>query len=441
MKKKEKLNILVLHWLRDPREARDVLLKLVFFLKKYHPEHNYLYHDVSLPLPEYIKNINFDAIILDVTLLCLRYPYYKKYFDLFNKHFSFIKNLDTIKIAFPQDDYDCSEILDNWMVDWNVNVVFSPLANNPDINVIYPKYSKVGIIELGYTGYIDNDHFKMSKYARNFEKRDIDIFYRARKLPPYFGRIGELKWRIADLIKIKAQANNLKLDISYEEKDTILGERWYEYLGNSKFTLGSLSGSSLVDPKGEIQEKVKEYCKKRTNYDYEEIEKLFFPGLDKYNFTALSPRNIEAAFTFTGQILVRGPYSNVLKPWEDYIPLEPDASNFYEVYEAMNDIEFVKKMIKNCYEKLVERKDLYYSDLANKIINFIYSQKENNQLFLYDRINMELLLKKYDLEYSKKYKRLFFSIRLRKKIINIIKKIPFLYNLLKYVRDRIQLLN
>jgi hypothetical protein len=70
---KDKLNILVLHRLRDPKKAKDVLLKLVFLLKKYKPEHNYLYHDVSLPIPEYIKDFRFDPIILDVTLLCLRY--------------------------------------------------------------------------------------------------------------------------------------------------------------------------------------------------------------------------------------------------------------------------------------------------------------------------------------------------------------------------------
>lgn len=372
---KDKLNILVLHWLRDPKEARDVLIKLLYFLKKYKPEHNYIYHDVSLPIPDYVKDIKFDAIILDVTLLCLRYPYYRKYFDTFLKNFSFIKDKEAVKIAFPQDDYDCCEILDNWLVDWKVDYVFSPLANNSNINEIYKKYISFGKIELSFTGYIDDDFFKLKDKIKPFEERMIDICYRARKLPPYFGWIGELKWRIADIVEEKAKDFELILNISYKPEDTILGEKWYEFLGNSKFTLGSLSGSSLIDPDGRIQEKVKEYCSKNPNYTYEVVEKLFFPHQDKYNFTAISPRNIESAFTFTGQILVEGPYSGILKPWEHYIPLKHDGSNFYEVYEAMKDIEFSKKIIKNCYEAISSYKILYYSNLAERIINIIFNKK------------------------------------------------------------------
>jgi hypothetical protein len=435
---KEKLNILVLHWLRDPKEARDVLLKLVFFLKKYKPEHNYLYHDVSLPMPEYFKDFKFDAIILDVTLLCLRYPYHKKYFDFFMKNFDFIKNSDAVKIAFPQDDYDCSEILDNWMVDWGIDLVISPLADNPDIGEIYRKYSQIGKIELGYTGYIDNDFFDLKNKVMPFEKRKVDICYRARKLPPYFGKIGELKWRIADIVKEKTKKYDLITDISYREKDTIIGKKWYEFLGNSKFTLGSLSGSSLIDPKGEIQEKVKEYCSKKPDYTYEEVEQLFYPGMDKYNFTAISPRNIEAAFTLTGQILVEGPYSGILEPWVDYIPLKPDGSNYNEVYQAMVDKKFATQVIQNCYAKIVETKDLYYETVANKIINFIYEYKtkkhfqpENNELMFNN------LLEKYNREMRLKYKAYFNYLRLRKKVSAIFDLFPYGKELKKIIKDRV----
>lgn len=430
----KKLNILVLHWLRDPKEARDVLLKLVFFLKKYKPEHNYIYHDVSLPIPDYIKDINFDAVILDVTLLCLRYPYHKKYYEKFMNSFSFVKELDSIKIAFPQDDYDCSEILDKWLVDWKVDYVFSPLADNPAINLIYKEYSKIGKINLSYTGYIDNDFFNLKNKIKPFIYRDIDICYRARKLPPYFGWIGELKWRIADIVKDKAKDLNLKLDISYKQEDTILGEKWYDFLGNSKFTLGSLSGSSLIDPVGNIQEKVKAYCAKYPNYTYEEVERLFFPGQDIYNFTAISPRNIESAFTLTGQILVEGPYSGILKPWEHYIPLKKDGSNFYEIYKAMSDEEFSKSMIKNCYEHIVECKDLYYSNLAENLINIL---QEKRKSIPRDIEKAEKIIKRYENEMSKKYEKFFVQRRIVKKIENMLYKYPTIHKFAKNLYNKL----
>jgi hypothetical protein len=105
------------------------------------------------------------------------------------KNFEFVKYSDAVKIAFPQDDYDCSEILDNWMVDWGIDLVISPLADNPDICEIYRKYSQIGKIELGYKGYIDKDFFDLKNKVMPFEKRKVDICYRARKLPPYFGKI------------------------------------------------------------------------------------------------------------------------------------------------------------------------------------------------------------------------------------------------------------
>ncbi|MCM8831849.1 MAG: hypothetical protein NC918_06635 [Candidatus Omnitrophica bacterium] len=436
MKKKDydKLNILVLHWLKDPAEAQDFLLKLVYFLKKYKPEHNYIYHDISLPIPEYIKDLNFDAVILDVTLLCLRYPCHKKHFKYFIENFSFIKYLNALKIALPQDDYDCSKILDDWMVDWKVDYLFSPLAENQDINLIYKNYSQIGKINLSYTGYIDDDFFHLLNRAKQFNNRNIDICYRARKLPPYFGWIGELKWRIADIFKEKAKSFNLKLDISYHDKDTIIGKKWYDFLGDSKFTLGSLSGSSLIDPVGEIQENVKNYCAKNPNYSYEEVERLFFPGEDKYNFTAISPRNIEAAFTLTGQILIEGPYSGIMKPWEHYIPLKKDCSNFYEVLKAIQDKDYIRKMIKNCYENLLDCKKLYYSNFAQNLIDIIMEHKRTT---LRDIESFEKKILLYNDEMRKKYKKLFMKRRTIKKIKNLIINFPTIHKIAKRIYNKL----
>jgi hypothetical protein len=74
----------------------------------------------------------------------------------FRKHladYAFVAESDAVKLAFPQDEYDCHQLLDDWMYDWKVDVVFSVIASGWD--VLYPRYHRVGDIRLGYTGYID----------------------------------------------------------------------------------------------------------------------------------------------------------------------------------------------------------------------------------------------------------------------------------------------
>jgi len=55
------------------------------------------------------------------------------------------------------------------------------------------------------------------------------------------------------------------------------------------------------------------------------VEQLFFPGQDgRFVFTAISPRVFEAGLLKSGLILVKGDYSDVVRPWEHYIPIERD---------------------------------------------------------------------------------------------------------------------
>ena len=98
----DKLNILVLHSLGDIRAVPFFLKHHVFILERSSPGHNYLYHDTTLPLPQYIKDTPFDLIVLDVTLLCGRWlP--TKTFERLKSEYSFVKDSNAVKIAFPQE--------------------------------------------------------------------------------------------------------------------------------------------------------------------------------------------------------------------------------------------------------------------------------------------------------------------------------------------------
>lgn len=361
------LNILVLHRLGDPRVAPDFLVKHTNLLRIYHPEHHYIYHDVSLPIPEFVKEEYFDAILLDVTFLCLRWAGDELFQNVLHS-LDFVRGSSALKIAFPQDEYDCHLKLDDWMCSWDVDILYTVLPNHS--SVLYPRFGRKGVLRDAFTGYLDDE--LINAKPANHDTRPIDIGYRARKLPPYFGRIGQNKWTIAGDVRQKATREGFTLDLAVGEKSSLPGQSWLDFINRCKFTLGANSGSSLLDPYGEIQRKVKSYVAANPSATFEDVERSCFPGLDGIrSMTAISPRNLEAGLLESCQILVDGSYSNILEPGEHYIPLRQDASNFSEVAKIMRNRGEVFRIRKACRTRLLEHRPLRASWHARELLQTV----------------------------------------------------------------------
>ncbi len=362
-----KLKVLVLHSLGNPANSPIFLKHHVFALQKYCSEHEYFYHDTTIDSPWDLAGMEVDAIVLDVTFLCARWAR-GGVFRRLRRDYAFIADSKALKFAFPQDEYDCNELLDEWMCEWRVDVVFSVIAQ--DWNILYPKYSLTGEIRLAYTGYIDDSLIATKPLP--WDNREIDIGYRARKLPPYFGRLGETKWQIGELVKRHCADKKLNSDIVLGDSGTLNGEDWLNFLNNSKFTLGANSGSSLLDPQGNIQRSVRRYLANHPHASFDEVEQTCFPGLDgHYEFTAISPRVLEAGMLGSCQILVEGHYSGILKPWEHYIPIKADASDFDTVFDAMQDRRLTDRLIANCRSTLLDTTSLHYRSHVNELVQLI----------------------------------------------------------------------
>lgn len=368
-----KLNILVLYHLGIGRNQLAFLNQHIYCLKNYAPQHTYLYHNVLLHSGKLLRGIKFDAIVLDVTVLGLRWATPEN-FQRFRDEYDFLGELPAVKIALPQDEYDCHILLDNWLADWKVNTVFSVLSKH--WNILYPRYSRSGNIKLAYTGYIDES--LLTRKPKPFAERTIDIGYRAKKLPPYFGHLGETKWRIGEIVQKKAACHGLKTNIAVGDQATLLSQSWYDFIENCKFTLGANSGSSLLDPYGEIQRQVRSYLSQNPDAGFSEIEKRFFPGMDGlYEFTAISPRILEAAMLESCQILVRGEYSGLIEPWKHYIPIREDGADFADVMTFIRDTNGVLQMIQKCKQHLLAHKELRYASYAERIIDTIAEEYLN----------------------------------------------------------------
>jgi len=426
------VNILVLHALGDANKAPRLLKENVFFLRTQFPQHSYIYHDAALPPPAYLQQAQFDAIFLDVTFLGYRWldPVL---FHRFLKQYSFVAESDAVKIAFPQDEYDCHEVLDDWMCAWRVDTVFSVISSGWDI--LYPRYSRLGDIRLGYTGYVDEELLNWK--PKPFGKRRIDIGYRARMLPPNFGRLGQTKCSIGRDVAALSMKFDLAVDIVLGESSMLMGDAWLHFLDDSKFTLGANSGSSLLDPVGTLRANVRTYLANNPNASFQEVEAACFPGLDGLHcFTAISPRVLEAALLGSAQILVDGSYSDIIQADEHFIAIRPDASNFDEVVERMSDVSCVEVMISRCREAILSVPALRYGNRAVMLLGLV----EEIQARKHSRAtNVDLgpIIARYSHEMPSRYRAHWRRKAVRTRILTALRGYPKFYEFLRATRSHL----
>jgi hypothetical protein len=387
-----RMNVLVLHQMGDPRYRREAVRALEYMIPESRNDVNCIVHDAGIPFPKYLRDIDYHLIVLGPTFLCNRYD--PKALARTLAHYDFIRESSACKVALPQDDYDCSKILDDWMVHWKIDRVYSVCPDKWEI--LYPGYLIKGEISLGYTCYISDSWLDRWSKPKPHNHRSIDISYRASKLPANFGQLGNLKGDIARRFQESLPRNDLRLDISVDPKDMIPGSRWHYFLEDSKFCLSTPSGSSLLDPNGEFRAKVMHYTLSHPQAQFQEIAQHCFGDADgKYIFSAISPRNIEAALAETVQIATYGPYSGLMSPMEDYILLAEDCSNIHDVLRLMADTSYVKKIKSRCKESVLSAPRLRRTVIVNEIIEFAQSIVTERKLSPGDQAKTEQLLKRY----------------------------------------------
>ncbi|AWB67775.1 hypothetical protein C2869_15680 [Saccharobesus litoralis] len=374
----KRLNILTLHGLGNPSRRLKAVEELEFMLPLYEPEHNYLYLDLDYPVPDYVKELEFDAIIINPTFLCARLfdGVYAKTIE----KFSFVKHLEAVKIAFPQDDYYSTRRLEYWLNDWDVDYLFTVLPDH--IDTLYPNLKQSNIhIRAAYTGYVSNKWIEQWEIPKARCHRKIDVSYRTLKAIPCAGKLSYDKYRLGDRFVSKLPNNHtLKLDISSEYNKRIPGHEWHQFIENSKFCLVGKSGSSLFDPEGVYRSNIVNFVKDNPNWKFNELENNCFKFRDGlFNFTAISPRNLEAALSKTVQIASIGSsscYSGLLNSYEHYIPIIGNFNNIDEILEIIEDAGLVEKIAVSCKEAILDCPQLRVENHCLTLMNII---KESTQ--------------------------------------------------------------
>ena len=339
--------VLVVYWWPDHVELRVAVEQHLRALDR-GPD-RVVYLNAFRRPPRWHRFETYDAVVLHTTFLALRWSH-----DLgrYRRAWSWLATLDCPKIALPQDEYDHAAILDEWLEELGVTAVFS----NFDEQTRAPIYSRTPRRARFFdalTGYIDHGAAAYcSEHARPFGERPFDVVYRAMQLPFWFGSHGQLKHRIGVAVQERAAAHNLRTDVSTRPERTILGRAWLDFVMSGRATIGAESGSSVLDSRGEIQQRIRALLASEPSLTFEQVDARMPPGWDSYAFFAISPRHLEAVIARTCQLLVEGTYSGVLEPERHFIPLRRDFSNLDDALERIADTAHAEEIADRAYQEI-----------------------------------------------------------------------------------------
>lgn len=359
-------------------DIRNTILEHLYCFKNYAKNAQFHYFNATKGIPKYLTYIKYDGVIIHYTFLAERFHVSDESWKIFVRN---IKNLKGYKVALPQDEYDETDKLCYLFKTHGISTVFTCFNREEDFLKAYPR-DVTGLKQYVsvLTGYVDeNEAINLKKNHIEYKNRPIDVGYRARKLPYYLGKHGQLKYELANIFLKHIKDSGLTFDISTtgeRNKNVFLGKNWYKFLLSCKVFLGCEGGSSMLDPKGLIKKRVNEYIKNHPDANFEETEKRCFSGKD-YNIKCftVSPRHFEAIMTKTCQVLVEGEYGGILKPGVHYIELKSDFSNIKNVIELLKNEKYCQRIVDSAYNDIILSGYYSYKVLANTIIENI---KQNN---------------------------------------------------------------
>ncbi len=349
----------------------------------------YYHYDYSRDKILYwLKKIPFDFILFDRSFFYLRDSLNEKDWKNILKKFSDDEGnwKFAVKGILPQDEYRRVDRIREFVCSAKVDVIYT-LVDKNNRDIFYPKkdlgYKEIYTILPGYVEESDRYYVDAKLEKKDFNRRKYDIGYRARRPSYALGDLGILKSKITDVFNAKSEQFGIKTDIGNTEgkgaKRPFYDREWFDFLMDCRATLGSLSGSSIMDTKGEIMQAVDNYLEKNPKASYDTVKKELLDQLEGNAICAApSPRIFEAAMTKTCQVLVEGDYK-IIVPGVDYIELKTDFSNIDAVCEKIKDTAYCEKIANNAYSHLIQSNKYTYRTFTKNILKVMVQIKESKK--------------------------------------------------------------
>jgi hypothetical protein len=321
--------------------------------------------NTELGFPEVLKRVQFKILVLHYSLFVP--PHYhldEKFLD----YIDICRN--SYKVAFFQDEYRFCQQRFAFLNRRNIDCVYT-LVEPTYFEDAYQKYTTVPKLVYTLPGYVSDDLIALAKkMAKPENEREIDVGYRARRLPFYMGKASQEKHTIATRFLQRANASGLKMDIETDERQRIYGKGWYKFLANCRAVLGVEAGVSIFDLEDKVRGECERLISENPTISFEEIsKKVLQPWEGNIPYRTISPRHFEAAAFRVCQILFEGNYSGVMQPMVHYIPLEKDFSNYEDVIRMFKDRKLRSELTENAYRDLIASGKYSYRKFIQEIFD------------------------------------------------------------------------
>jgi len=317
-------------------------------------------------VPRWVSRLDIGLVVFHTTALATRW--YPEAFARIARRLAAIEDLDCPRVAAPQDEFLNTDLLVEFLQRFHVDHVLTCAPPDEWPRIYGPLIARgVGMTRV-LTGYLEPQTVRRIDQLAGGE-RDIDIGYRSWRPEAWLGRRGMLKGLIAERFAEEGRRRGLRIDISMDPADTLLGDAWYRFMLRCRFTIGVEGGASIHDHDGRIRDCVNAYTAKHPQAAFEEIERSCFSGLDgTFNLRAISPRHLEACATRTPQVLIEGSYNGILEPWKHYVPLREDFSDISEALDEITHGTRGAQIAERAYQDVVASGRYSYASFVTELL-------------------------------------------------------------------------
>jgi hypothetical protein len=276
------------------------------------------------------------------------------------------------KILFMQDDYEYTEVTRCSIEKLGLTVVFTCVPEK-HISQVFPpeRFPGVKFINIFYTGYVSTS-LERKKTWKPLAERTCMIGYRGRRLPYWYGNQGQDKINIGIQMKAHCQQYGIDCDIEIDDNKRIYGDDWYNFLENSRATLGTETGSNVFDDDGTLKRDIEQALEENPDLTYEEAFDRFLSDKEgKIVMNQVAPKIFESIALKTAMILYEGEYSGVVEPYKHYIPLKKDFSNIEDVFKRLKDDDYILEITERAYTDVIASRKYNYEWFVQKVDEYL----------------------------------------------------------------------
>ena len=325
----------------------------------------YSKHRVFYCHHDQIQNFNVELTNFDVVVM--HYSIRLPYDQVSPSAAQALSEYKGLKALFIQDEYENTCRAWHWIKTLGFQLVFTVVPEK-NIHRVYPPEEFPGVLFVNnLTGYVP-EHLPATAQLLPPSQRELVIGYRGRSLPIRYGSLGLEKVQIGKITRQYCEKHNIKHDIAWAEEARIYGDGWYQFMGSCRAMLGSESGSNVFDWRGDLADQIGKFKMLHPLASEKDVYGQLIASLDEDGLmNQVSPRIFESIAMKTVLVLFEGVYSDVVKAGEHFIPLKKDGSNLDQVFELLNDANYVDEMAERAYADVIGSGEYSYKAFVERV--------------------------------------------------------------------------